>query len=63
MTTHSNVSIEQMVHIIVNNDMHRIKTMKKSELQLLVKSLMLDVIRELDEFTIRDLYNDIGEAN
>lgn len=59
MTTHSKTTTERKIQRIISSEMVLIRKMKKTELLLLVESLMGDVLRELDEYTINDLVNEL----
>lgn len=59
MTTRSNLTIEQKIQKIIKHEMVNVKKMKKAELHLLVQSLMGDVLRELDDYTINDLESEL----
>lgn len=59
MTTHSKTTTERKIQKIISSEMVLIRKMKKTELLLLVESLMGDVLRELDEYTINDLVNEL----
>lgn len=59
MTTRSKLTTEQKIQKIIKHEMIGVKKMKKAELHLLIQSLMGDVLRELDDYTINDLVNEL----
>ena len=47
-----------MINILVDNNMDKLSKLKKSELILFTKSLLKDYYFELDNDTIKELYNE-----
>ena len=48
-----------MIQVIVQDKLVVIKKMKKDDLVKLCGNLMADVVREMDDYTIRDVYDRI----
>jgi hypothetical protein len=54
----SNNVTYRMINILVDNNMDKLSKLKKSELILFTKSLLKDYYFELDNDTIKELYNE-----
>jgi hypothetical protein len=54
----SNNVTYRMINILVDNNMDKLSKLKKSELILFTKSLLKDYYHELDNNTIKELYNE-----
>jgi hypothetical protein len=54
----SNNVTYRMINILVDNNMDKLSKLKKSELILFTKSLLKDYYHELDNTTIKELYNE-----
>jgi hypothetical protein len=54
----SNNVTYRMINILVDNNMDKLSKLKKSELILFTKSLLTDYYFELDNDTIKELYNE-----
>lgn len=54
----SNNLTYRMINILVDNNMDKLSKLKKSELILFTKSLLKDYYFELDNNTIKELYNE-----
>jgi hypothetical protein len=52
------VITERKIEFIVDCQMNSVKKMKKSDLFSLVRDLLADNIREMDDYTIEDMYTE-----